>query len=118
MVTNTKELPTKKADQKTSQIAEVKKQNPAITIDSKLTKLARLSELAERRETVLSAVQNLKEFYISPDGNGVNLRLQDSKGKTFAIAHPYVIAEIVSMCKSKLVAEVEKIESQIDFTLP
>ena len=87
-----------------------------LPIEQRLKKLAKLQQLAERREILIDAIENLQGFYISPDGNGCNLRLQDSKAKTFAIAHPIIIGEMVSMAKSKLSAELEKIESQIDFS--
>lgn len=84
-------------------------------IEARLKKLSRINELAERRELLLEGIENLGAFYIAPDGSSCNLRLQDSKGKTFAITHPSVIGEIVSLSKSKLQAELDKVEGQIDF---
>lgn len=86
-------------------------------IEARLKKLEEITELAERRETVTTAIQNLTGFYISPEGGSCNLKLQDSKGKTFAIAHPSVIGEMVSMAKVKLSAELVRIENLIDFTI-
>ena len=65
------------------------------SIEARLKKLADITELAERRDTVTEALQNLHGFYISPEGGSCNLRLTDSKNKTFAIAHPFVIGEMV-----------------------
>lgn len=91
---------------------------PALpTIEVRLKKLDELQELAARRETVADAIQNLDEFYIAPDGRGCNLKLQDSKGKTYAIAHPSVIGEMVSLAKTKLSAELTKIENSIIFNI-
>lgn len=86
-------------------------------IEARLKKLEEITELAERREVVTEAIQNLAGFYIAPNGTGCNMRLQDSKGKTFAIAHPSVIGEMVSMAKQKLSAELSRIENLIDFTI-
>jgi 2-oxoglutarate dehydrogenase complex dehydrogenase (E1) component-like enzyme len=104
-------VPEKKQEPKT----ELKKSVP--TIEQKLKKLEEINELVERREVVTDAIQNLAGFYISPEGTGCNLRLQDSKGKTFAIAHPAVIGEMVSMAKAKLADELNRIENQIDFNI-
>lgn len=90
---------------------------PLPTIEARLKKLNEINELAERREVVKDAIQNLAGFYISPDGTNCNLRLQDSKGKTFAIAHPSVIGEIVSLATAKLTTELERIETLIDFSI-
>lgn len=87
------------------------------SIEDRLKKLEEINELAERREVVTDAIQNLSGFYISPEGSGCNLRLQDSKGKTFAIAHPSVIGEMVAMAKEKLSAELARIENLMDFTI-
>lgn len=86
-------------------------------IAERLKKLERIQQLVDRREVVLEALENLNGFYVAPDGNGCNLRFQDSKGKTFGIAHPSVIGEMVSLAKGKLSAEIEKLESQIDFSI-
>lgn len=86
-------------------------------IAARLKKLEEITELAERREVITEAIQNLAGFYIAPDGTGCNLRLQDSKGKSFSVAHPSVIGEMVSMAKDKLNAELVRIESLIDFTI-
>lgn len=86
-------------------------------ITARLKKLEEITELAERREVITEAIQNLTGFYIAPDGSGCNLRLQDSKGKTFSIVHPSVVGEMVSMAKEKLSAELLRIESLIDFTI-
>lgn len=93
---------------------DVKKLLP---IEARLKKLDEINNLADRRQVVAEAIENLTGFYISPDGNGSNLRLTDSKGKTFAIAHPSVIGEMVSMAKQKLSAELTRIENLIDFTI-
>ena len=91
---------------------------PALpTIEARLKKLQEINDLAERREVVTDAIQNLSGFYISPEGTGCNMRLQDSKGKTFAIAHPSVIGEMVAMAKEKLSAELNRIENLMDFTI-
>lgn len=86
-------------------------------IAARLKKLEEITELAERREVITDAIQNLLCFYIAPDGTGCNLRLQDSKGKSFSIVHPSVVAEMVSMAKGKLSTELIRIESLIDFTI-
>ena len=86
-------------------------------ITARLKRLDELRELAQRRETVAEAIQNLTEFYIAPDGRGCNLKLQDSKGKTYAIAHPSVIGEMVSLAKNKLTTELANIENSIVFNL-
>jgi len=104
-------------------IVPAKKEEPAApkkafpTIEARLKKLEEINDLAERREVVTDAISNLAGFYISPEGTGCNLRLQDSKGKTFAIAHPSVIGEMVAMAKEKLSAELNRIENLIDFTI-
>ena len=86
-------------------------------IEARIKKLDELQNLAERRETVRQAIQNLEGFYISPEGGSCNLKLSDSKGKTFAIAHPSVIGEMVSLAKTKLSTELTKIENSIVFNL-
>ena len=101
-------------------IVPLKKESPTFpipSIEARLKKLDELQELAERRETVAEAIQNLDDFYIAPDGRGCNLKLQDSKGKTYAIAHPSVIGEMVSLAKTKLSAELTKIENSIVFNI-
>jgi hypothetical protein len=94
---------------------ETKKPLPAI--EARLKKLQEINDLAERREVVTEAIQNLSGFYISPEGTGCNMRLQDSKGKTFAIAHPNVIGEMVAMAKEKLSTELSRIENLMDFSI-
>lgn len=86
-------------------------------IEVRLKKLQKIQQLADRRETLLAALENLNDFYVTPDGNGCNLRFSDSKGKTFGIAHPMVIGEMVSLAKGKLTVELTKVESEIDFTI-
>jgi hypothetical protein len=113
-------IATAKDAEKLPVIVPEKKQEatPALpTIEARLKKLDELQELAERRETVATAIENLDEFYIAPDGRGCNLKLQDSKGKTYAIAHPSVIGEMVSLAKHKLSAELANIENSIVFNI-
>lgn len=86
-------------------------------IEARIKRLDELQELAERRQTVAEAIHNLDEFYIAPDGRGCNLKLQDSKGRTYAIAHPSVIGEMVSLAKGKLSAELARIENSIVFNI-
>lgn len=108
-------LPTIEPEKREDVKPESKK--PLPTIEARLKKLQQINDLAERREVVTDAIDNLSGFYISPEGTGCNLRLQDSKGKTFAIAHPSVIGEMVAMAKEKLSAELARIENLIDFTI-
>lgn len=103
------------APEKREDVTPEKKPLPAI--EARLKKLQEINDLAERREVVTDAITNLSGFYISPEGTGCNMRLQDSKGKTFAIAHPSVIGEMVAMAKEKLSAELARIENLMDFTI-
>lgn len=98
--------------EKKEQQPEVKK--PVPTIEARLQKIEDLQKLVDRRETLMDAIENLGGFYIAPAGN-CNLKLQDSTGKSFAIAHPLVIGEMVDMAKTRLNAELLKIENQINF---
>ena len=108
-------LPSIQPEKREDAKPEIKKALP--TIEARLKKLQQINDLVERREVVTDAIDNLSGFYISPEGTGCNLRLTDSKGKTFAIAHPSVIGEMVSMAKEKLSAELNRIENLIDFTI-
>lgn len=112
--TSAVKLPTIEPEKRPDVKLEIKKSLP--TIEARLQKLEDLQKLVERRETLKDAIDNLGGFYIAPSGN-CNLRLQDSTGKTFAIAHPSVIGEMVDMAKARLNSELSKIESQITFDL-
>lgn len=107
-------VPEKRESTQSTQSTHTK---PLPPIEARLKKLNEINELADRREVVKEAIQNLAGFYISPDGTNCNLRLQDSKGKTFAIAHPSVIGEMVSLATAKLTTELERIETLIDFSI-
>lgn len=86
------------------------------TIEARLKKIADLQEQVERRETVVEAIANLNSFHIAPTG-GANLKFTDSKSKTFGIAHPVVIGEMVNLAKTKLEIELANIEANINFSL-
>ena len=88
---------------------------PMPTIEARLKKLDELNELVEKRDNVLSALDNVKKFYVSPTGQGCNLKLTDSTGNSFGIAHPAVIGEIVAMATDKLQQELNKIETALSF---
>lgn len=88
---------------------------PMPTIEARLKKLDELNELVEKRDNVLSALDNVKKFYVSPTGQGCNLKLTDSTGNSFGIAHPAVIGEIVVMATAKLQQELDKIELSLNF---
>lgn len=86
-------------------------------IEKRLEKFYQLEKVLERREKIAEAVEELSNFYIAPTGTGCNLKLQDSKGNTFAISHPAVIGEIVNMAKSKLETELNAINEEFSFTI-
>lgn len=85
-------------------------------IEERLKKLEQLQELADRREVLLQHIDNLSRFYVS-DSGGCNLKLTDSKGNSFGIAHPIIIGEIVAMSTHKLRTELDEIESKLDFKM-
>ncbi|NNV57353.1 hypothetical protein [Limnovirga soli] len=85
------------------------------SIEDRMNKFHALGKLLERREKISDAVDSLSDFYISPSGDSCNVRLTDSKGKTFAISHPIVIGEIVAMAKAKLLAELATIDNDFNF---
>ena len=101
-------VPEKKEDSK----PEVKK--ALATIEDKILKLEELNQLAEKRDLVKEALKNVCGFYISPSGN-CNVKMTDSNGKSFSIAHPFVIEEILTVVTYKLEQELDKIETLIDF---
>lgn len=80
-------------------------------IEKRIEKFNNLLKLIERREQVQEALQDLKDFQITQTGSH-NVRLTDGKGKTFAIAHPIVIGEMVSVAKSRLQDELSTIEAK------
>ncbi|HEX8356887.1 MAG TPA: hypothetical protein VF610_05740 [Segetibacter sp.] len=86
-------------------------------IEARLNKLKQLQELVEKREVIVDHLENLNRFYISPNGQGCNLKLNDSKGNSFGIANPIVIGEIVHMSKAKLQDELTKIENAFVFNI-
>ncbi len=92
-----------------------KKEKP--TIQERLAKFESLSKILERRDQVADALEELNNFFIAPTGTGCSLRLSDSKGKTFTINNSSVIEEMVNLAKTKLVAELETIDNQFDFTI-
>jgi len=93
-------------------------QKPVLpTIEERLKKLEELQELSDKRETIVDHLESLNKFYISPSGQGCNLKLQDSKGNTFGISHPIIIGEMIHMAKSKLQDELTKIEEAFVFNM-
>lgn len=93
----------------------VKDENPSI--EKRLEKFYQLEKVLERREKIAEAVTELQDFYIAPTGTGCLLKLQDSKGNTFAISHPAVIGEMVGIAKAKLQKELEAIDQEFTFTI-
>jgi hypothetical protein len=83
---------------------------PHSTIEERINRFLQLSKLLERREKVTEALEDLNDFQISPTG-GANLKLTDSKGRTFAIAHPVVIGEMVAVANQKLHDELNIIDA-------
>lgn len=75
-------------------------------------KFTQLQKLMERREQIGEALEDVTNFTISPTG-GANVNFRDAKGNSFAIAHPIVIGEMVSMAKNRLQEELNKIDSEI-----
>lgn len=73
-----------------------------------------LEKLFERRQILVEALDKVCQFQIGSTG-GENLKLTDAKGHTFAISHPIIIGEMVSMAKSKLEEEIKQVERQFDF---
>lgn len=93
----------------------VKDETPSI--EKRLEKFHQLEKVLERREKIAEAVEELQDFYIAPTGTGCLLKLQDSKGNTFAISHPAVIGEMVGLAKAKLQKELEAIDQEFTFTI-
>lgn len=93
----------------------VKDENPSI--EKRLEKFYQLEKVLERRDKIAEAVNELQDFYIAPTGTGCLLKLQDSKGNTFAISHPAVIGEMVGIAKAKLQKELEAIDQEFTFTI-
>lgn len=87
------------------------------SIEARLKKLEELQELSDKRDVIVSALENLNKFYINPTGQGANLKLTDSKNNSFGIAHPAVIGEMVHMAKAKLQDELTKIEDAFVFSI-
>lgn len=75
-------------------------------------KFSQLQKLMEKREQIGDFLEDVTNFNISPTG-GAHVQFRDNKGNTFAIAHPIVIGEMVSMSKNKLQEELNKIDSEI-----
>lgn len=105
----------------TPQLPEVKKNIPEKKvlppIQTRLSKLRDLNKILERREEVAEALENLTDFYIAPTGNACNLKLQDSKNKTFVISNAAIVAEMVELAKGKLQSELNEIDNQFDFAI-
>lgn len=101
-------------EQKQKVKPEEKKMLPPM--EARLKKFQELEALLERRESIKEHLQNVAAFYISPTGN-CHLKFTDSAGKTFGIAHPIVIGEMVHMAKEKLQQELDQIEKAFDFTI-
>jgi hypothetical protein len=86
-------------------------------IEARLKKLEELQELSDKREAIVDHLESLNKFYISPSGQGCNLKLTDSKGNTFGISHPSIIGEMIHMAKSKLQDELTRIEEAFVFNM-
>jgi hypothetical protein len=84
------------------------------TIEEQLAKLEELNTLAEKRELVKEALKNVSDFYIAPNGN-CSLKFSDSNNRNFNINHPFVIEEIITLVTFKLEAELDRLETLIDF---
>jgi hypothetical protein len=89
-------------------IAAAPTQTP--TIEERLEKFEQLQNLKKRRDQVQEAIDDLGDFQVSPTG-GAELRLTDSYKRTFSIAHPLVISDMVGHAKAKLVAELANIDA-------
>jgi hypothetical protein len=105
-------LPTIQPEKREDVKPENKKFRP--TIEEKILKLEELNQLSGKRDLLKEALKNVSNFYISPSGN-VNVKMTDSNGKSFSIAHPFVIEEIQTIVLFKLEQELDKIETLIDF---
>lgn len=90
-----------------------KKSKP--TIEEKIHKLEELNTLSQRRDLVKEALKNIGGFYIAPTNANCNVKLTDSNGKSFNIAHPFVIEEMLTVVTFKLEEELDKIETLLDF---
>jgi hypothetical protein len=99
--------------------AESKKPEPkeksSMSVDDRLLKLDILNSLADKRKMVLAALSDVEGFTISPTIGNCHIRFQDSDSKTFSISHPFVIEEVVKLVVKKLEAELDNIETEIEF---
>lgn len=94
----------------TPELSKFHVEGPKTPIEERINRFLELNRLLERREKITEALDDLNEFQISPTG-GANLKLTDGRGKTFAIAHPVVIGEMVHFAKQKLQEELNQVDA-------
>ena len=90
---------------------------PPPTIEQRIAKFKQLETVLERRDQISDAIKQLDDFYIAPSGNSCNLKLTDSRNKTFAISHPSVIGEMIHLARTKFQAELTAIDTEFNFDI-
>ena len=97
-------------------VNEVKKAE-APSIEKRMQKLKELNQLQEKREKVITALENVEGFSIDTTSEDCYLKLSDGNGTNFKISNTEVIDELVLGIKGRLKLELEKIESQFNFAI-
>jgi hypothetical protein len=85
------------------------------TVEERLKKLEELQDLADRRETLVDALADVKAFNYKSANSTPRLSFSDGKNN-FSISNAAVIGELVTATIGKLQSEIAAIESQIAFT--
>ena len=99
------------------QESEVVKKVDVPTIEKRIQKLKELNQLQEKREKVITALENVENFSIDTTSEDCYLKLSDGNGTGFKISNTEVIDELVLGIKGRLKIELEKIEAQFNFAI-
>ena len=97
-------------------VNEVKKVE-APSIEKRMQKLKELNQLQEKREKVITALENVEGFSIDTTSEDCYLKLSDGNGTNFKISNTEVIDELVLGIKSRLKLELDKLEAQFNFAI-
>ena len=104
------------AGEKSPVANEVKKvETPSI--EKRMQKLKELNQLQEKREKVITALENVEGFSIDTTSEDCYLKLSDGNGTGFKISNTEVIDELVLGIKGRLKLELEKIEALFNFSI-
>ena len=91
-----------------------KQQNNVLSVEEKKEQINKLFLMAEKHNELKNSLKQLEEFKISHDSEVCELRINDSKGKTFKSSNPEAISKMIDFCKTSLETKIEVLENQIN----